>query len=607
VSRRARIGLLAACAGSAAGFAWLGLARFATFHNETFDLAFYTRMAWGLAQGDYWEPIVGAHVFGLHLSPIVVPLGWIGLAVGSVPVVLLVAQGVALGATAWPLARIGQRRLGDWGVLAGAAAWLLYPNVSHVAGFEFHPGTLAVLPLAWAMDGVDRGSWRGLVLGVLGVLCCREDLALVTVLLGLVAWRSRPELRVAGIATAVASAAWVLLFALVLHPAHAPEEGSMQLHFGRWGDGPVEALGAMLSQPGTLLAHLSAPERLRYLPKILFPLALLPLLSPRWLLVAAPVLAINLLSDFPTTTDMDEHYLTPAVPVLVVGALDGVERVVRGLSPPLAAAGLTAAVLASHLLAGGTPASAAFDPSSFTREPASAHAEAAVAHVPDDPDTTVQAPYALMPHLAERWRLGPAPPPDRDTDWVILDAWHRFEYAGNEDLLRTAEEPGFRSWLGRDDYGVVAVEGRYAVLLRGADPRGPVLDRYLVGRADPSRGRRIAACLALLDARVVGDRLELDLVARDACPKDLALRIGTGRRPRRVDLPFDGWLSPAHLGRGDLLRSVHRLSEAEQRRIRARGLRVGALRSSGARPEHGDPVAIDVELSGTPASSLDPE
>ncbi|MDH5493690.1 MAG: hypothetical protein OEY14_17180, partial [Myxococcales bacterium] len=38
--------------GSAFGlFAWLGLSRFHAFHNETFDLAFYTRMAWGMARG----------------------------------------------------------------------------------------------------------------------------------------------------------------------------------------------------------------------------------------------------------------------------------------------------------------------------------------------------------------------------------------------------------------------------------------------------------------------------------------------------------------------------------------------------------------------------
>ena len=56
-------------------FALLGIARHVTFHNETFDLAFYTRIAWGLVRNDFWEPLVDAHVYGLHLSPVLVPLG----------------------------------------------------------------------------------------------------------------------------------------------------------------------------------------------------------------------------------------------------------------------------------------------------------------------------------------------------------------------------------------------------------------------------------------------------------------------------------------------------------------------------------------------------
>jgi hypothetical protein len=90
--------------------------------------------------------------------------------------------------------------------------------------------------------------------------------------------------------------------------------------------------------------------------------------------------------------------------------------------------------------------------------------------------------------------------------------------------------------------------------------------------------------------------LELLLVARAACPEDLALRFGAGPRPVRVELPFDGLLSPAHLRAGDRLRSVHRLSRGELSAIERRGLYVGALRSSGARPEPTDPHVIAARL-----------
>jgi hypothetical protein len=59
-----------------------------------------------------------------------------------------------------------------------------------------------------------------------------------------------------------------------------------------------------------------------------------------------------------------------------------------------------------------------------------------------------------------------------------------------------------------------------------------------------------------------------------------------------VDLLFDGVLSPAHLRAGDIVESRHALSAEERGRILRDGLRVGVLRSSGARPDHGDPVSL---------------
>ena len=595
MSRRARLSLGLVFGLVAAVLATLGWARYASFHNETFDLAFYARMAWGLVRGSFWEPIVGAHVFGLHVSPVMALLGLLGLVLPVVPL-LLVTQALAVAATAWPIARMGARRFGAAGVLLGAGAWLLYPNIGHVASYEFHPGTLAVLPMAWMLEGIDRGSARGMVLGAIGVLLCREDLALVTALAGLVAWRTEPGLATAGRWLAALSVAYVLLFVLVLHPVFGPTHGSMQLHFGKWGDSVPEALGAMITQPAQLFDHLTARERLLYLPKLLLPLALLPLLRPRWLVPALPLVGINLMSEWPTTTDMDSHYQTTLLPMLVVGAVDGAEVLARRLRVRWIVAGLLVTVTACHLMAGGTPIARDFEREAFLWDERSAAAARAVAAIPEG--ASVQASYALMPHLSQRLLFGPAPPPDRDYDYVVLDAWHRERYAQQEDLIRTTEEPTVRDWLAKEGYGLVLVEGPYLVLERGADPRGELVGKYLVGEADPEQGRRLAACLGLLDASVDERGLVLDLVARHACPRDLALRIGTPQehRPRRVDLLFDGLLSPERLRRGDRARSIHPLTTDERERIAEHGLRLGALRQSGARPEHADPVGIDVDL-----------
>ncbi|MBK6579676.1 MAG: hypothetical protein IPG17_26510 [Sandaracinaceae bacterium] len=50
-------------------FGSLGALRFSTLHNQTFDLAFYARMAHGMARGDLYDPIVGRTCWGCTSHP----------------------------------------------------------------------------------------------------------------------------------------------------------------------------------------------------------------------------------------------------------------------------------------------------------------------------------------------------------------------------------------------------------------------------------------------------------------------------------------------------------------------------------------------------------
>jgi len=566
------------------------MARWESLHNQTFDLAFYARMAWGPVHGTFWDPIVGAHMLGLHLSLVLFPLSLVTLVPGVIVPLLLGLQAIATAAAAIPLGQIAARRFGPWGAVLGAAAWLLYPNIMHVATYEWHPGTIAVLPLAYALDALDRRAPRAFIVSVLLALACREDLGLVTGLLGLVAFRAGPELHRAGRVVALVSFAYVALFLFVLLPFYGPAEGSAQLHFGKWGPSLPAALVGMVTHPVELLEHLAAPERLAYLPRLFAPVAFLAFLAPRWLIPILPIVGINLVSEWPTTTDLDSHYQTVLLPFLIVAALDGGSRLIPRTPGAFIAVILTGTLLASHALAGGSPVAMDYDAAMFEDDARSLAARRVLAVLPDE--AAVQLPYSLMPHVAERLYFGPPPPPDRNYDWVVLDAWHRVDFAQSEDLLRTDEEPTVRDWLARDDYGLVLVAEPFFVLRRGADPRALPVERYRVPTAE-GPPQHLSACLDLVGRELDEGALVLTLRAKAPCGADLALRLGRGYRPRRVDLLFDGVLSPAHLRVGEVYRSTHALDDDERAAFEEGLLRVGLLRSSGARPSHGDPVAVD--------------
>lgn len=565
---------------------WMAGARFHNVHQRTFDLGFYGRLAWGLAAFDGWDPIQHTHVLGLHVSPVLVPLGWLGRLFGTIPV-LLTAQVLAVAGAAVVLGRLGARRLGPVGHLAGPIAFLAHPNLSHVTTYEFHPGTLAVLPLAWALERLDAGDARGVARGAVGLLLCREDLALVALMLALVmGWPHRPwkgegerhraEWRRA-LRLATGALAYLALFAFVLHPIFAPADGPFQAHFGHLGETPEQALANLLSDPLRLFDHVDR-DKLTWLPRVLAPLAFLPLLAPRLALPALPVLAIAFFSRFPTTVELYSHYLTLAIPPLVAAALVGAS-VVRGWLPkrlgPLAPAALAATAIAGWVLVGQSPIAKAFraDEDTVARR-------IILESIPDG--ASVQAPGPFLPHLVERPRIHHGWRRDEGADFVVLDLWHRERYAGREVLLRTSEEPSMRGWLAKDDMAVVAHAGRFVLLERGRDPRGSgsIASEYITETGASPEGQPLTGCLRVLGAeRQSASSVSLLLHAEGPCPVDLALRADD-----RVDLLFDGLLSPAHLRAGDRLRSEHRSTGGE--------LRLSVLRSSGARPEPDDPELV---------------
>jgi hypothetical protein len=185
---------------------------------------------------------------------------------------------------------------------------------------------------------------------------------------------------------------------------------------------------------------------------------------------------------------------------------------------------------------------------------------------------------------------------------VVLDIGHRERYTRQENLLRTMEEPGTRTWLAREDHHLVGHAGRYLLLARGPASHERRIASYHSRFQAPAEGQRLTACLTLLSAHRRASGIRLELEARGPCPNDLAIRIGHTPRPRRVDLLFGGRLSPAHLRAGDRVFSDHALGEASRSRnaTNAKGARgvvyVGALRSSGARPEPSDPSFVQVPL-----------
>ena len=414
------------------------IARWFFVHNQTFDLAFYIRIAWGFTEGDLWNPLVGASIWGLRISPVLYPLGWIGKWLGMAPT-LLIAQALAVAGAGWLMMRIASRRLGINYAWLGPLSWSLYPHLGHVGTYEFHPGTLALLPLVWMIDAYDRASPRAFFWGAVGVILCREDFTVTLIAFSLmVAW-TRADLRRSAYHVIALSTLWLLGFTLILHPHFAPPRGSMSLHFGHWGATAPEAIGFIITHPILLWAHLTTSARLFYIIKLMGPLALTPLIKPRWIIPILPTLGMNVLSQFPNTTALDSHYLTPALPFLIVAGIEGfawgrdalVQRwsylsieIKSARQTPLSTATLCVTLWVmtlgvAHYYAGGTPLARDYPAWDFKADEHTQHARSIIAQIPRH--RSVQVPDRLTPHLAERVHIYRAKTPYQDVEYIVID------------------------------------------------------------------------------------------------------------------------------------------------------------------------------------------
>ncbi len=589
--------------GAAVLFSFLSLARYRTFHNETFDLAFYARMVWGAGHLDLQNPMVGAPLWGLHLSWLIFPLGLLGRLVSIVPM-LLVVQAACVASAGIPLARIAVRRTG-YPIAADIAlgVYLLTPTIASIATYEFHPSSIALLPLCIALDNFDRRDLTHGTLALTLAALCREDVALVAALVGLTL-SLRREHRAVGLATFFFWTAYFVVYVFLIAPRFLPRTGSLQLHFGHLGGSPAGIVSSIFRHPLAVLLTLATPLRLLYVPRLLVPVAFTALLRPRWLLPALAPVAINLLSQFPTAPEVHSHYSPLAIPFVLVACAHSVGYliVLGGRHGDRWAVGAMVSIALGSLWmqhrSGVLPVlGARFDPHAFVPDQRMEALDAVIEVIP--PDASVSGPDYFLPHVAERPRLFRYPPPPRSVDYLVVSTEHRATYTGTQELWRNTEEQTVRAALNWDHYGVYAVVGPFIVLKLHWPVRTYARGRYVELDPDPRvhpAHLDIGPSLSIAGWGITpaqhGTHVVILLVPKLPWPSDLNFEVGWGPMVPHLDrqdplhtyafLPFDGAFQSPFVRVGEVVRTEVDIP-ATLDEIRTQGLYFGPRRIDGSR------------------------
>jgi uncharacterized membrane protein len=315
--------------------------RFRSFKAHIHDLGLISQALWNTLQGQPFASSINPEVgysgsyLGNHFSPGLV--AWLpAYALWPSPVALLLAQAAVLAAGAWVLFRIARDRVAEPAAAALAATYLMQPALWFAGLYDFHHETAAATLslLAWRCHERDRTTALCVTLAFMASL--KEHMPLLTAAFGgyLVLFTTRRRL---GAAIAVASAAYFALVmgALIPYFNDSPAHSYFERRYPHLGHGARDALVTCLTRPVDVLSVMATRAHAYYLAGLLAPWLFLPLLAPGLLLVAVPVLFVNMQSRIPISYDIGFYHSDTVLPWVALAAVAGYVRL-PSLAPRLA-------------------------------------------------------------------------------------------------------------------------------------------------------------------------------------------------------------------------------------------------------------------------------
>jgi uncharacterized membrane protein len=476
-------------------FGTLSVLRHETFDTSVFDLGNADQAVWNTTQGRILhfttQPRVGESRLGMHVEPILILVALLYFVYPS-PKTLLILQTLAIGLSAWPVFLLARRRLGSpWAGVAFVAAYLLWPGLESANLFEFHAVALAPFFLLWAFyflelaiherheigEGQERRHWALFAFFLLLALSTKEDISLLTVMLGLYVALVRRRVRAGAIIAAVGLAWFIGAVEVVIPYFRRGRESPFLFFYQEWGRTPLEIAWTVISRPGLVFSAVWTLENWHFLRGLLLPFAFLPLLEPAIFTLTAPSLAISLLSANPLIHRIEGyHYAAPFAPFVVIAAVYGAGRLVHWLqfaavrlspiayhlhpSPGSLVSLVSCIVLLTslyyHYYRGFSPLALPYQPVVVTEHDRLGARLAA--SIP--PDAAVSAQAELIPHLSQRKRIEVWPNHD-EAQYIFLDVSHpRFDN-------RDRAQEHLYTWLNLDySFGLIAGEDGYLLMQR---------------------------------------------------------------------------------------------------------------------------------------------
>lgn len=305
-------------------FTYVTFQKYLNFYTGRFDLGNMDQTVWNTLHGRIFQITNpdGVNVIsrlGIHADFILILLTPF-YAIWADPRMLLLIQTIVVAFGALFVYLLAKEILKTKNIaLILAIAYLLNPLIQKQNLYDFHAITLATTFLLAAFYFlIKKRFWVFIIFLGLSVLT-KEDVYLIAALFGIYLFLKGKRWH-GFLLTIVSLAVFVLLMRVFIPGARGGPHFALS-YLTAFGSSPMQIALNIFLKPQLTLSTLTRFSTVQYLFSIFVPLGFLSLLSPLYLIFAAPDLLINLLSSNPNLRDISYQYNATIISFLFISAI----------------------------------------------------------------------------------------------------------------------------------------------------------------------------------------------------------------------------------------------------------------------------------------------
>lgn len=434
-------------------FITLSILRYHVYRSGALDLGLYSQCIWSVLQGKLlWTSVVwGSSYFASHISPILFLFAPFYL-IWNDPQMALIFQTIALAIGAFPVYWITKTKLkSELSGLCFGLCYLLYPGLQYANLFDLHPVVFATPFFLFALHYLFKQKYGLFLIFTLLTMMCREDVCLVTLVFGLFLFLSNCQIfcykqlnfinkiflfsdkknkteRNLGLFIFLFSFLWLFISFKFVIPyfwtqadcIYSKLEDTYLCRYAYLGSNYGEIVKNIFSNPILVLKHLLTISKIKHFLIIFSPLALIPLLSLKNIIIIIPVLLMNFLSDDLTMYAICfYHRICAFLPIIFIGLIEGINFIKQKYKFEKIPIFVLFICLINNILFGPSPISLRFHPNKYIITKHHKKIDEIAKLIPKN--ASVSASNKIGSHLSHRDILYIFPWCWKNVDYIFVD------------------------------------------------------------------------------------------------------------------------------------------------------------------------------------------